>query len=311
MTLTMQQALRNIIVCAYAHYIHTWTMNGACMGHQAVLMHSMLTFAMHLGQYWHREHHFVKEYKRKGIPLSMPLLAIDITALLTDKEENLKLEQIRGTHPGILDLLGDPGSPLYAKPLSMTKHFDAMIVVTCHLGELAKHGHCKDPEATAWVYEEEVRQACQKIPRCLDMRVLDGDIIVLTCLHTPTLILPPGHFLQLYYNPDMQGHYASRFLSGGQGFLQLRGDIRASIVLRDFRVLPTNVQEAIDAYFHREELEDWAEKDRDEDQEMSTSMEAARTVNHLRVGDPMALASLQKAIHEMLKLATTPQPEEH
>ena len=38
--------------------------------------------------------------------------AINIDALLTDEEENLKLEQISTTHPGILDLLGDPGNPL-------------------------------------------------------------------------------------------------------------------------------------------------------------------------------------------------------
>ena len=145
-----------------------------------------------------------------------PLPAINVAVLLTDKEENLKLEQIRGTHPGILDLLGDSGSPLYAKLLSMTEHFDTMIIGTHHQGELPKHGHCKDPKETAHVNEEEARQARQKILRCLDLRVLDGDIVVPTCLHMPTLILPPKFFLQLYYNPDIQGHYASQFLSGGQ-----------------------------------------------------------------------------------------------
>ena len=68
----------------------------------------------------------------------MPLPVIDIEVLLTDQEENLKLEQIRGTCPGILDLLGDLGSPLYGQPLSMTEHFDAMIVDTHHLRDLPK-----------------------------------------------------------------------------------------------------------------------------------------------------------------------------
>ena len=49
MTLTVEWALRNIIVCAYAYYINTWAMNGACVGHHAVLMHGLLIFAMHLG----------------------------------------------------------------------------------------------------------------------------------------------------------------------------------------------------------------------------------------------------------------------
>ena len=67
--------------------------------------------------------------------------------------------------------------------------------------------------------------------------------------------------MQLYYNPDTQGHYASQFPSGGQGFLQPRGDIRESIMPRGFRALPTNIREAVESYFHREELEDEADRD--------------------------------------------------
>ena len=130
----------------------------------------------------------------------------------------------------------------------------------------------------ARVYEDEAWQACQKILRCLDIRVLDGDLIVPTCLRMPTLILPTGPLMQLYYNPDAQGHYASQFPSSGQGFLQPRGDIRESIMPRDFRVLPTDIREAVDAYFHREELEDEAGRDADGNQEISTDMEAATMV---------------------------------
>ena len=60
MTLFIEQALRNIIVCAYVHYIDTWVMNEACMGHRAVLMHSMLSFALHLGWYRWWEKHFTR-----------------------------------------------------------------------------------------------------------------------------------------------------------------------------------------------------------------------------------------------------------
>ena len=51
LTLTIDRALRNIIVSAYSHYIDSWPMNGACVGHHAVLMRSMLQFAMHYGCY--------------------------------------------------------------------------------------------------------------------------------------------------------------------------------------------------------------------------------------------------------------------
>ena len=121
--------------------------------------------------------------------------------------------------------------------------------------------------------------------------------------------------MQLYFDPKNQGWYVSRFLSGGWGFLELRGDIWASIVPKDFRVPPTNIQEAIDAYFHRKELEDWAlmgsaGQDHDGDQDMSTDMEAAQTVNHLCVSNPVASAFLQAAVHESLAPATAPHLEE-
>ena len=97
--LTVDQVLRNVIVSAYSHYIDTWAMNGACVGHHAVLMRSMLKFAMHFGHYRRQERHNTKECRRKGIPSTTPSPAIDIDALLTNEEENLKLEQISATHP--------------------------------------------------------------------------------------------------------------------------------------------------------------------------------------------------------------------
>ena len=86
--------------------------------------------------------------------------AIDLAALLDDKEENLRPQQIN-------------------------------------------------------VMQASVMEATQVRQRCLDMRVLDGDLVVPTCLQTPTLILPTGHFMQLYFNPDRQGQYASQFLEDG------------------------------------------------------------------------------------------------
>ena len=64
----------------------------------------------------------------------------------------------------------------------MAKHFDAMMLGTRAIGQLPNRGHCRDPEALAHVYEDEAWQVCQKILRCLDVRVLDGDLVVPTCL---------------------------------------------------------------------------------------------------------------------------------
>ena len=66
----------------------------------------------------------------------------------------------------------------------------------------------------------------------------------------------------------------------------------------------------MDAYFHRQELEDRANRDADDDQEMSTDTEAAMTVRRLQVSDPMATTSLQRAVHDTLAPATAPRPQD-
>ena len=233
---------------------------------------------------------------------------IDLATLLDEEEENLKLQQINVMHASIMDLLGDPGNPLYAEPHSMAKHYDAMLAGTCALGDLPEHTRCTDSGVTARVHEDEAQQVCQKILRCLDMRVMDGNLVVPTCLRMPTLILPAGHFVQLYYDPEAQGQYASHFPTGGQGFLQPRADIRTSIVPRNFRILPANVREVVDLYFHREGLE--AEKSQESDDCMSTDMEATNTVRRLQLHCPAATVSLQMAVREALVLATAAQPQE-
>ena len=308
LTLTIDKVLRNIIVSAYSHYIDSWSMNGACVGHRTILMRSMLQFAMHYGQYRCRQRHLAKDRKRKGRPSSAPMPSVDITALLDEEEENLKLRQINVTHVSIMDLLGDPGNPLYAEPHSMAEHYDTMLVGTRALGNLPERTCCRDSSMTARVHEDKDQQVCQKILRCLDMRVMDSDLIVPTCLRTPTLILLPRRFVQLYYDLDAQGQYASDFPTRGQGFLQPRGDIRTSIVPRNFRILPDDVQEVVDLCFHREGLD--MQENQESDDCSSTDKEAANTVRHLQLHCPAATASLQMAVREALAPATATRPQE-
>ena len=237
-----------------------------------------------------------------------PLPAIDLAALLTDEEENLKLEQMNVLHASVMDLLGDSGNPLYTEPLSMAEHFDAITAGACAIGKLPGRTHCRNEDATVRVYEDEAKQVLQKILRYLDMRKMDRDLVVPTCLRTPTLILPAGRFLVMYYDPDAQGQYASHFPTRGHGFMQPCGDIRTSIRPRNFCVLPTDVQEVVDQYFHWEELE--RRVDLDEEESMSTDTEATETVRQLQLDSPAATALLQVAVHNGLTLATATRPQE-
>ena len=160
-------------------------MNGACLRHHTVLMQSMLKFTMHYGHYRHRQCYLITQCRRRGLPPSTLLPAIDLAALLTDEEENLKPEQMNVLHASVMDLLGNPGNPLYAEPLSMAEHFDAITACARAIGELPGQTHCRDADATARVYEDEAKQVLQKILRYLDMRKMDGDLVVPTCLRNP------------------------------------------------------------------------------------------------------------------------------
>ena len=91
-------------------------------------------------------------------------------------------------------------------------------------------------------------------------------------------------------------------------FLQPRGDIRTSIVPRNFGILPNDVREVVDLYFHREGLE--AQANQESDDCMSTDTEAANTVRCLQLHCPAATASLQMAVHEALAPATAVRPQE-
>ena len=88
-----------------------------------------------------------------------------------------------------------------------------------------------------------------------------------------------------------------------------QGDIRQSIIPRGFRALPDDIREVVDAYFHRQELEDRANRVADDDQEMSTDTEATVTVRRLQVSDPVATTLLQRARHDTLMPATAPRPQ--
>ena len=200
--------------------------------------------------------------------------SVDIAALLDEEEENLKLRQINVMHVSIMDLLGDPGNPLYTELHSMAKHYDAMLVGARALGDLTERTRFRDSRAMVRVHEDEAQQVCQKILRCLDMRVMDSDLIVPTCPRTPMLILSARRFVQLYYDPDAQGQYTSDF--------------------------PT--REGLDM-----------QENQESDDCMSTDTEATNTVRRLQLHCLVATALLQMAVREALApaTATRPQEEEH
>ena len=306
LTLTIDKAFRNIIVSAYSHHIDSWPMNGACMVHRAILMRSMLQFAMHYGRYRRCQRYFVRDWRRKGLPSWAPMPSIDVTTLLNEEEENLKLRQIDMTHVSIMELLGDPGNPLYAEPHSMAEHFDAMLVGARALSNLPKHSHCKNSSAMARVLEDEAQQVCQKILRCLDMRVMDDDLVVPTCLEHQRLSSRPGALYSCTMTWMLRVSTPPTSLLGAEDSYSPGGTLEWLLSPGTSESFPMTFGKS--SIFHREGLE--AKGNRDSDDCMSTDTEAANTARRLQLHCPAATAMLQMAVREALAAATAARPEE-
>ena len=118
--------------------------------------------------------------------------------------------------------------------------------------------------------------------------------MVLSCLHVPSLILLPSQFEEQYFDPTKQGPFASEYLKGGYGQIQLKGDIRQLIIPKNYHQPLPDIWEAIDYYFHQEAQKvhinpgnlpyDGMQIGPDEDKQMSKDTEAAHQVSHLQVG---------------------------
>ena len=82
--LAVDKVVRNIIVLMYAHYIDQWPINGTCVGHQALLMQSMLEFVFIYGCYCHHE----RQLKCFNPEADNPHLSVN--ALMKDDDEEIQ-----------------------------------------------------------------------------------------------------------------------------------------------------------------------------------------------------------------------------
>ena len=83
-TLSVDKVVRNIVVSMYTHYIDQGPINGACVGHRALLMWSMLEFTFIYGCSRHCEWQ-LKHFNPRA---DDPHLSVD--ALMKDDEEEIR-----------------------------------------------------------------------------------------------------------------------------------------------------------------------------------------------------------------------------
>ena len=237
-----ERVLRNIVVVMYAHYIDLFPISGACVGHRALLMYSMLEFAMLIGRYGHRERQINKHLDDPVDP-SDPRLSVD--TLVRSPEENERSAQMENVYEGAMQLLGHPDGVLYAEPLSMAQHYDLMVAGSRHIGYLPERSSRKTAEDVAALFLQERGELLTRIRSYVDNRTMECNIVVPTCLRTPVLILNPKECMRRYHDPTLQGVFPTNFPVEGFGFVQPRNDLRRSIIPPNFRELLSRVAAAM------------------------------------------------------------------
>ena len=226
-TLAIDKVMRNIVVSMYAHYIDRWPINGACVGHQALLMRSMLEFAFIYGCYCRRE----QQLKCFNPVADDPQLSVK--ALMKDDEEEIwRADMFRMFKMG-MDIMGDADSALYTEPSSMAQVYDMMYAGARDIGLLLPRSR-KTKKETSNVYKQERMELLRKILSYKDCHKMDCGIVMPTCLRMLTLVLPSSECMRRYHSPHLQGLFAHKYPENGFGFVQPRGDLRDSIVLLDF-----------------------------------------------------------------------------
>ena len=201
-SLGLERVLRNIVVAMYARYIDLFPISGACVGHRALLMYSMLEFAMLIGRYGRQERQINKHLDDPVDP-SDPRLSVDM--LVRSPEENERSAQMEKVYEGAMQLLGHPDGVLYAEPLSMAQHYDLMVAGSRHIGYLPERSSRKTAEDVAALFLRERGELLTRIRSYVDNCTMECNIVVPTCLRTPVLILDPKECMRRYHDPTLQG----------------------------------------------------------------------------------------------------------
>ena len=230
-TLAVDKVVRSIVLSMYAHYIDQWPINSTCVGHQALLMPSMLEFAFIYGCYCHCE----RQLKCFNPTADDPHLSVD--ALMKDDDEEIQRMDMLSIFKTGMEIMGDADSTPYAETSSMAQVYDMMYAGARDIGLLPLRSR-KMKKEMGEVYRQERMELLRKMLSYKDCQKVDCGITVPTCLRMPTLVLPMSECMQRYHNPHLQGLFANKYPENGFGYVQPRGDLRDCIVRRTSNDFP-------------------------------------------------------------------------
>ena len=179
-----------------------------------------------------------KELEESVQPPDGPLPPINVNEL-RKYTEDIKRAYKPNIYHSNMQMLSDTDSHLYAEPKLMCLYYDLMFASTQDISHLPVRVPCKTKQHTKALYLEERWQILCKILDLKDMQVINCSIIMPSCLH---MLLE--ECMKWYINSDKQG-LCRQYLVDRFSEIQPRGDLRHSIVSRDFHQLSDNVIKAL------------------------------------------------------------------
>ena len=189
-----EQALRNLVVLMFSHYVNHLECTGSLEGHWTLMVHECLVVAAALGRY-HRWQCWVNPQDQD---------THDWT-----KVPVIPKGDFRHKYSLALTLLGNAQNPAYAHPKLLGRCFDNVYFCGQIIGDLPARGRAPhSEERTKTIYDQEYEELVHQLENMLDFTLESPSYSkVLTSLVNPDIVLPHHEFRKRCGLPELPpGH---------------------------------------------------------------------------------------------------------
>ena len=248
--ITYEQALWNLTVLMFSHYINHIENTGSLEGHRTLMAHECLTVAVTLGHF-HR-------WQRRVEPAGR------------DKPDWMKVPTIsvgdfRYKYSPALDLQGNTQHPTYAHPKLLGRCFDNIYHQGQFIGDLPAWGKLPSKKQTQKIYNQEYEEVVAWIENTLDLTDESPTyLLVPTSLRNQEIVLHPRLFREQRGLPELPPSHMPEpreyELDGARGLIDLSWSQWAPQMVmddidRDLRYSQYPYQEANDYEEEEEDME--------------------------------------------------------
>ena len=185
-----EQALRNLAVLMFSHYVNHLECTGSLEGHWTLMVYECLVVAAALGWY-HR-------WQRRVSPQDRDTNDWIKVPVVPKGDFQLK-------YSPALTLLGNAQNPAYAHPKLLARCFDNVYFCGRIIGDLLARGRAPhSEERTKLIYDQEYEELVHRLENMLDLTLKSPSYsMVPTSLVNPDIVLPHHEFRKRHGLPEL------------------------------------------------------------------------------------------------------------